>query len=165
MRRSLILLSLLLVAAVAFACGDKLMLVMGVRMSQVNPAHRAAILAYPGNSASAALIRDIQLQPALKKAGHRFQLVEDAAGLDSALKAGKYDLVLSDVANAGELSQRVSSAPSKPVVLPVAYKPTKEIQSAAQKQYHCLLKGPSDTDHYLAAIDQAMEWKLKTALR
>ena len=165
MRRPLILLALFLVTAVAWACGDKLMLVMGARMSQINPAHRAAILAYPGNSSSAALIRDLQLQPALKKAGHRFQLVEDAAGLDNALKAGKYDLVMADVASAGELSQRVSSAPSKPVLLPVAFKASKEEQSAAQKQYHCLLKGPSDTDHYLAAIDQAMDWKLKTVNR
>ena len=166
MRRSLILLSLLLVAAVAWACGDKLMLVMGVRLSQVNPAHRAVILAYPGqNSASAAVIRDLQLQPAVKKAGHRFQFVEDAAGLDTALRAGKYDLVLADVANANELNQLVSSAPSRPVWLPVAYKLTKEEQSATQKKFHCLLKAPSDTDHYLAAIDQAMEWKLKAGIR
>jgi hypothetical protein len=30
---------------------------------------------------------------AFKKAGHRFQVVEDAAGLNQALKSGKYDLV------------------------------------------------------------------------
>jgi hypothetical protein len=166
MRRPLVLLSLLLVAAVGWACGDKLMLVMGVRLSQVNPAHRAVILAYPGqNSASAAVIRDLQLQPAVKKAGHRFQFVEDAAGLDSALRSGKYDLVLADVANANELNHLVSSAPSRPVWLPVAYKPSKEAQSATQKKFHCLLKAPSDTDHYLAAIDQAMEWKLKAGIR
>jgi len=166
MRRPLVFLSLFLVAAVAWACGDKLMLVIGARMSMVNPAHLAVILAYPGqNSASAAVIRDLQLQPALKKAGHRFQLVEDAAGLDNALKAGKYDLVVADVANANELNQLVSSAPSRPVLLPVGFKQTKEEQSATQKKFHCLLKAPSDTNHYLAAIDQAMEWKLKAALR
>ena len=52
-----------------------------------------------------------------------------------------------------------------PVWLPVAYKPTKEEQSATQKKFHCLLKAPGDTDHYLAAIDQAMEWKLKAGIR
>jgi ABC-type amino acid transport substrate-binding protein len=87
--------------------------------------------------------------------------VEDAAGLDSALKAGKYDVVVVDVASAGEISQRLSTAPSKPVLLPVAFKASKEEQSAAQKKYHCLLKAPSDVDNYLAAIDQAMDWKLK----
>lgn len=163
MRRSLILLGLLLVGAVAWACGDKLMLIMGARASLMRPGHTALILAYPGQSASAGLIRNLQLQPLMKKAGHRFQVVEDPNGLDSALKAAKYDLVMADVANAGEISQHLSSAPSKPVLLPVAFKVSKEEQSAAQKKYHCLLKAPSDADNYLAAIDQAMDWKLKSA--
>jgi ABC-type amino acid transport substrate-binding protein len=161
MRRSLILLGLLLLAAVAWACGDKLMLVMGARSSRIKPAHPALILAYPGQTASATLIRDLRLQPAVKKAGHRIQVVEDATGLDNALKGGKYDLVMADVANANELSQRVLSAPSKPVLLPVAFQASKEEQSAAQKKYHCLLKAPSNPENYLVAIDQAMDWKLK----
>jgi ABC-type amino acid transport substrate-binding protein len=119
------------------------------------------ILAYPGQSASAEMIRSLQLQPVMKKAGHKFQVVEDPTGLDSALKAGRYDVVMADVASAGEISQHLSSAPSKPVLLPVAFKASKEEQSAAQKKYHCLLKAPSDAASYLAAIDQAMDWKLK----
>ena len=164
MRRSLILLGLLSVAAVAWACGDKLMLIMGARSSQVR-SHPAVILAYPGQTASAALIRDLQLQPAMKKAGHKIQVVEDATGLDSALKAGKFDLVMADVANANEVTQHVSSAASKPIFLPVAFKASKAEQSEAQKKYHCILKAPSDADNYLAAIDQAMDWKAKTVNR
>ena len=165
MRRTPILLGLLLVAAVAWACGDKLMLIMGARSSQIRPVHPALILAYPGQTASATLIRDLQLQPALKKAGHRIQVVEDPAGLDNALKGGKYDLVMADVANANEVSPHVLSAPSKPVLLPIAFRASKEEQSAAQKKYHCLLKAPGNPASYLAAIDQAMEWKLKTINR
>ena len=161
MRRLLILLGFLLVGAVAWACGDKLMLIMGAKSSLIRPGHAALILAYPGQSASAGVIRSLQLQPAMKKAGHKFQVVEDPTGLDTALKAGKYDVVMADVASAGEISQHLSSAPSKPVLLPVAFKASKEEQSAAQKKYHCLLKAPSDTENYLAAIDQAMDWKLK----
>lgn len=161
MRRSLILLGFLLVGAVAWACGDKLMLIMGARGALIRPGHAAVILAYPGQNASASVIRGLPGQPVLKKAGHKFQVVEDAAGLDSALKAGKYDVVVVDVASAGEISQHLSTAPSKPVLLPVAFKASKEEQSAAQKKYHCLLKAPSDVDNYLAAIDQAMDWKLK----
>ena len=165
MRRLVILPGFLLVTAVAWACGDKLMLIMGARASQIKPAHSALILAYPGETASAALIRDLQLQPALKKAGHRIQIVENAAALDNALKGGKYDLVLTDVANANEVSQRVSSAPSKPMLLPVVFRAAKEEQSAAQKKYHCLLKAPANPESYLTAIDQAMDWKLKTLSR
>jgi ABC-type amino acid transport substrate-binding protein len=165
MRRSLIVLGLLVFGTVAWACGDKLMLVMSVRSSQIRPFHSAAILAYPGRSASAALIRSFQSQPAFKKAGYRFQLVEDSAGLADALKAGKYDVVVADVADANELNQQVSSAASKPILLPVAFKASKEEQSTAQKKYHCLLKAPGNPDNYLEAIDQAMELKLKGATR
>ena len=167
MRRPLMLVSLVLfvAGAVAWACGDKLMLVMGARAAQIKPLHPALILAYPGRSASASLIRDLQLQPALRKAGHRVQVVEDSAGLESALKVGKYDLVMADVANASELSQQVSASASKPVLLPVVFKASKAEQAETQKKYHCLLKAPSDADNYLSAIDQAMEYKLKSATR
>ncbi len=166
MRKLLILLLLILTATIVWACGDKLMLVMGVRLSQLKPTHPAAILAYPQqNLPSAALIRQIQLHPAVKKAGHKFQLVEDLGRLDDALSTGKYDLVLADVSVADDLTQRVRSAPSRPVVLPVAYNATKAAQSATQKKFHCLLKAPSDSEHYLLAIDQAMDWKAKTLAR
>ena len=141
------------------------MLVMGSRSSQIRPTHPAAILAYPGRSASAALIRQFQSEPAFKKAGHRFQFVEDSAGLDAALKAGKYDLVVVDVENANELSQQVSLAASRPVLLPVAFNASRDEQSAAQKKYHCLLKAPGNAENYLDAIDRAMEWKLKRVNR
>ena len=165
MLRPLTLVGLLFGGVVAWACGDKLMLVMGSRSSQIRPTHPAAILAYPGRSASAAVIRQFQSEPAFKKAGYRFQLVEDSAGLDTALKAGKYDLVVADVANANELSLQISLAPSKPVLLPVAFKASKEQQSAAQKRYHCLLKAPGNAENYLDAIDRAMELKLKRVNR
>ena len=165
MRRPFIVLGLLLFGTIAWACGDKLMLVMGARSSQIRPFHSAAILLYPGRSASAALMRSFQSQPAFKKAGYRFQLLEDSAGLDDALKSGKYDLVVADVADANELSQQVSSAASKPILLPVAFKASKEEQSTAQKKYHCLLKAPGNPENYMEAIDQAMELKLKGATR
>jgi hypothetical protein len=87
--------------------------------------------------------------------------VEDSAGLENALNAGKFDLVVMDVANAEELGRRVSSAQSKPVLLPVAFQASREEQSAAQKKYHCLLRLPARPENYLVAIDQAMDWKLK----
>lgn len=165
MRTTLVLHGLFLFAAVACACGDKLMLVMGARLSRIKPPRPALILAYPGQTASATLIRDLQLQPAVKKSGHKFQLIEDPAGLETALRTGKFDLVITDIANANELNQRASSAPSKPVILPVAFRASKEDQAAAQKKYHCLLKAPANAENYLVAIDEAMDWKLKATSR
>lgn len=141
------------------------MLVMGASSSRIKPLRPALILAYPGQSASAALIRDLHKQPAVKKAGHRFEVVEDHAALEKALKAGKFDLVVADVANAEELGRRLMSAQSKPVLLPVAFQASREEQSAAQKRYHCLLRAPGKPENYLVAIDQAMDWKLKGTSR
>ena len=163
MRKILIPLVFFLTAAVAWACGDKLMLVMRVRLAQLKLGRPVAILAYTHRDLpTSALVRQIQLQPVVRKAGHRFQFIDDTAKLDDALKADKYDLVLADVSVADELSQRVKASPFRPVVLPVAYKSTKQDDSAAQKKFHCLLKAPSDSDQYFEAIDQALQWKAKS---
>jgi hypothetical protein len=166
MRKLLILAPFFLMGAAAWACGDKLMLVMRVRLAQLKLGRPVAILAYAQRDLpSSALIRQMQLHPAVKKAGHRFQFIEDTAKLDDALKAEKYDLVLADVTVADQLSQRVRSSPSRPVVLPVSYKNTKAEDSATQKKFHCLLKAPSDSEQYFEAIDQALQWKAKAFAR
>src|SRR5215471_321968 len=116
----------LLTTAVALACGDKLMLVMRLRLTQQRLGHPLAVLAFAQRDLpSSDSIRQLQLQPAVKRAGDRFQLVEDAKRLDQALRADRYDLVLADVSVADELSQRVLSVPYRPLVVPVAYKNTK----------------------------------------
>jgi DNA-binding NtrC family response regulator len=138
------------------------MLVMRVRLAQLKLGRPVAILAYTHRDLpSSALVRQIQMQPAVRKAGHRFQFIDDTAQLDDALKADKYDLVLADLSVADELSQRVKASPFRPVVLPVAYKSTKQEDSAAQKKFHCLLKASSDSDQYFEAIDQVLQWKAK----
>jgi hypothetical protein len=162
MRKLLIFLPLFLTAAGAWACGDKLMLVMRVRLAQLKLGHPVTILAYAKpDLPSTALVHQIQLQPAVKKAGHRFQFIDDTGKLDNALKTERFDLVLADVTVADQLSERVKASPFRPVVLPVAYKSTKVEDSATQKKFHCLLKTPSDSEGYFEAIDQALQWKAK----
>lgn len=166
MRKLLILVPFFWVGVGAWACGDKLMLIMRVRPAQVRLGRPVAILAYAQpDLPSSALIRQIQLQPAVKKAGHRFQFIEEIAKLDDALRAERYDVVLVDVAVADELRQRARSSPSQPVVLPVSYKNTKSEDSAAQKKFHVLLKAPSGSEQYFEAIDEALQWKAKGIAR
>src|SRR5215831_1539114 len=165
-RKLLIFLPLFLTTAIGWACGDKLMLVMRVRLAQLKLGHPITILGYTQRDLpSSASVRQIRLQPDVKKAGHRFQFVEDSAKLDDALKAEKYDIVVADVAVADQLSQRVQASPSHPVILPVSYKGTKAEDSATKKKYHCLLKAPGGADQYFDAIDQALQWKAKTVAR
>jgi len=166
MRKLVAPLAFFLAVTVAYACGDKLMLVMRLNAAQLKLGHPVTILAFAQRDLpSSDLLRQIQAQPAVRKAGHRFQFVEDGTNLDEALKATKYDLVLADVALADSLSQRLQSMPFRPVVLPVAYKSTKQEDSATQKKFHCLLKTPSSSDAYFEAIDQALQWKAKIATR
>src|SRR5882672_10293035 len=123
MRKLVLPLAVLLTVTVAYACGDKLMLVMRLRAAQLNLWHPFTILAYAQRDLpSSDLVRQIQSQPAVRKAGHRFEFVEDGTNLDEALKATKYDLVLADVALADSLRQRLQSSPFRPMVVPVAYK-------------------------------------------
>jgi hypothetical protein len=89
----------LLSTTVALACGDKLMLVMRLRLAATKtrtPASHPCIRT-TRSAETPIRIRQLQLQPAVKRAGHRFQLIEDAARLDQALKIDKYDLVFADV--------------------------------------------------------------------
>jgi hypothetical protein len=163
MRKLLFLPAFFLTAAAVWACGDKLMLVMRVRTAQLKLGHPVTILAYAQRDLpSSASMHQLQLQPAVKKAGHRFQFIEDEALLDQALRTDKYDLLLADVKVADELNQHAKSSPFHPVVVPVSYKNTKTEDSATQKKFHCLLRAPTDSDQYFEAIDEALTWKAKT---
>jgi CheY-like chemotaxis protein len=118
-----------------------------------------ALFMNAGSSASAG-INDPKFQSALRDAGYKLHAVGSRQELDEALKTGRYDILLADVADAPALEQTAQSAPSKPVLLPVVYNGTKAEAAAAEKRYGCVLKAPGRTAHYLAAIDKAMELRL-----
>ena len=150
---------LLLASPAARACGDKLLsLGRGVRFQQAFKAERpASILILPGSSSGGALAKDTGLQEALKQAGHKLQAVADAGSLRQALKSGKYDVVLADLSDVAGLGQEVQSAPSRPTLVPVMYKPDKSARDAAAKQYSRVLRVPGKAGEYLAAIDEVMK--------
>lgn len=153
-----------LAVTAVFACGDKLMLLVGsARFGQIHlGAHPASILAYaPGNSPVPAVLRELERRPALKQAVHKFHTVENLADLDEALKTGKYDLLLVDRADADLAQQQAQSNPSRPVVLPMVYKSTKAEAIQLEKKFHCLLKAPGSSTQYLVAIAEAMELRSK----
>ena len=152
-----------LLTTTAFACGDKLMLLVGnVRFRQAYGARPAAILAYVHqNSAVPSLVTALEQQPALRKAGHKVYVVDDRAKFEEALRTGTYDLVLADAADADSLAEQVRSAPSKPVLLPVVFKSAKPETVAAEKKYRRVLKTPNSPNQYLATIDEAMDARSK----
>jgi hypothetical protein len=149
---------------VAFACGDKLLVLgRGVRFQRAFAAvHPASILLFARRaSAVPAAMKDFEAT--LKDAGHKLQTVEDSTKLAESLKTGKYDLVLVDVADAAALEQDVQSSPSKPMMLPLSYNATKTEVTSAEGRFGSLLKIPSKNGQYLATIDRAMELRTKGA--
>jgi hypothetical protein len=159
----------LLAATLVYACGDKLLVLnRGLRFQDLS-SRPASILLYthPGSRTSAA-VNDSQLQSALQKAGHKVQLIGERGRLDDALKTGRYDLVLVDLADAPGVEDELRATPSAPVVVPVVYEETKAEAEAVRKHYRCLLKTPDKKGSYLNAIDRALEEKAKrdlTAIR
>jgi hypothetical protein len=161
----ILLASFALISTAALACGDKLMLNFGsLQFRQVYARHPASVLAYVRqNSAVAGVVTQLELQPVLKQTGHKFYAVDGPARLEEALKTGKYDLVLADAADAESLEHEVQETPLMPSVLPVVYKSTKVEAASVEKKFHAVLKAPGSVEHYLAAIDQAMEVRAKGA--
>lgn len=157
---------LLASTTVALACGDKLMLLVGsARFGQVYGSSRpASILAYThANSAVAAVIQDLEHQPALRKAGYKLHVVKDSTELEEALKAGRYDVLLVDLGDAQGLIERARSAPSRPTLLPVIAKSSKP-EAAVGITFRSTLKTPDSSRHYLSAIDQALQARSKEGL-
>lgn len=147
----------------AQACGDKLLLLgRGVRFLSDTQTQPASILLYmnrtsPGYGA----LSDPKLQSALREDGHKLYAVSERKELDEALVSGKYDIVLTDVADATELENSLRTATSKPVLVPVVYKGTTGDAKRAKSLFGFVLKTPSRTGYYCSVVNSAMEAKLK----
>ena len=143
----------------SLACGDKLLaLSRGIRFQQAYRGFRpASILVYANRNLVTTPLKDPKLHSTLKQAGHSLRMIETSAELELALRSGRYDLILADLADSSELKQRADAAPTKPLVLPVFSKPNKSELKAAEKQYGFYLLGPNKPIESLIAIDLAMK--------
>ena len=149
----------------AHACGDKLLsLARAIRLYAAYSVWRSAsILIYVGGSTGAKTVKDPQLQWSLKQVRHKVQTAENPSQLDQALSSRPFDLVLADISDAATLAQRVAPLRSKPWVLPVVYKPTKRELAAIEKQFHFVLKTPTNSTQHLETIDQAMKSRARAS--
>jgi hypothetical protein len=148
----------------ANGCGDKL-LVLGrsIRLEALLGNRAAKILAYQrAGTHGAELIADPEFQLALTSAGYQLRVVRDTEELEVALRLGKYDLVVADIADASAVEPAIQSVGGAPVLVPILYQPTKPELSLAQKQFHHVLKAPRKVGGNLSVIEQALETKLGT---
>jgi ABC-type amino acid transport substrate-binding protein len=154
----------LLGGTVALACGDKLLVAgRGVRFQRTYAGHKGNVLIYSTSVQSGDVLKSALIKNTLTRAGHTLQTVDDASQLDAALKSGKVDVVLGDFAELAPVAHELHAASSKPVVLPILFKPTKAELAAAQKDYRIALRAPADQVQLLTAIDEAMKLRLKAA--
>ncbi len=156
----------LLSGTAAVACGDKLLAVgRGVRFQRVYTAHDANLVIYVAGAQGRAALDNAKLQNMLTRAGHKLQIVASGSQLDEALKSGKVDIVLMDFGDLAGIAEKLRSAPSKPIIVPVLFKPSKSELARAQKEYKFALKVPTGDFEYLTAINEAMRLRLKNGAK
>jgi len=147
--------------AVTSACGDKFVL-LG-RGTRVAPSkYPSTILIYMNpTSRVPAADKEFHVEAVLKAAGHKAKVAESQSEVDKALATGKYDLVLADFNDVPSLRKEASTTASKPVVLPLLYKPTPAELSAAEKDVDCLARPSKVSRDLLAVVDQALSQRRK----
>jgi len=157
--------ALLFNGAIVHACGDKLAAVgRGLTAQRAIAKHKASVAVVFSRRAVGTSLKDPRLQTALTQAGHRVQVIPDIAQLDLAVKSGKVDVVMVDVADAA-LAEESRSTLGKPSILPVLQKPSKDEFKSAKQRYGVALKTSGDNVDLLLAIETVMKSRAKTVAR
>ena len=166
MRMSLCASSLLLLAGISsvnilLACGDKFLVSSRGTRYQIAPVVRkpSAILIYtnPASEVPKALA-GVPIDATLRSVGYRPTTVGTPAEFEKALSQGGWDLILVGVADAEAVSKRVQSNAG---VLPVVVNATAAEMKQTRKQYPVVLKAPTKSQTFLAAIDEALSYRPK----
>jgi hypothetical protein len=144
------------------ACGDKFLIISrGTRFQRAAFRRPANILIYSNSSSTLTQsLGNVPVAATLSKAGYRTTSVSGAVELENALRGGSFDLVVADLADGAALRGRVTG-PGAPLVLPVAYKPTKQDLNAAKKDFKVVVKGPIKSQYFLDVVDAAVEYVVK----
>jgi hypothetical protein len=145
------------------ACGDKFIRIgRELRFGRYIAVHPASILIYgpPGSAPS----RIVDFAAILKRAGHSATVISSPGDLSSALRSGRFDLVLAGLAQAEEVARLTRGAPSPPDILPVLIKPRAVDIAAAEALSPCRINASAPhRNDALAEIDHRMELRLGVA--
>jgi hypothetical protein len=160
--------------APVLACGEKLLVLgRGIRFQSRHTPRAASVLLYLPQSGLGRLLSDPNLESTLREAGHAVRAVTTNADLESALRGGTFDVVLANVTDAADLERAKAVTERDAVVLPAVYLVAPAQQQAKQqakadrenasKAFGVVVEVPGRPGHYCAAVDKAMELKLKRA--
>ena len=139
------------------ACGDKSLSAGGVRMQRALAArYPASILIYGPSARLSEASRELKLQTTLQQVGHKYREVSTWSELQSALASGQFNVVIADYSDLADLQARLESQPSRPAIVPIAYKLTKTETADAARQCRLLIKAPGRSSQYLTTIAEAV---------
>jgi hypothetical protein len=156
------------------ACGDKLLVLgRGIRFQSRHTPRAASVLLYLPSTLPGQSLSDPDLESALREAGHTVHAVTTSEDLESALRGGSYDVVLANISNAQDVEQAERTTPGgAAAVLPAVYlvapadqrrtkQQRKGDEARAAKDFGVVIEVPSRPGYYCAAVDKAMELKLR----
>ena len=149
----------LLSATDVAACGDKYLTVgRGARYQRGYVSLRPVAVAVLRHAASGK--KDFLAR--LKMAGHRVEVMDDVATLQTRVAASKFEVVLADYTDAAAVTASFREMATKPLFLPVVDAGSTHA-AAAHKEYGCLLNGgaKSKQQNFLAVLDEAVESRLR----
>jgi hypothetical protein len=140
----------------ANACGDKTMRVKtGLRYYQTQIAkHPSTILIH---TAALPAGKAIQLRDFLNKVGHKATTLDDVGSIKNDLRSSRYDLVLTNLADAPDLQKQVESFTPNTRVVPVLFQVPDADAKAAAKQYKVIVKNPKDGLDFVIAVAKVMD--------
>ena len=153
--------ALILGEAVASGCGDKFVLLgRGARVARSKYPSTILIYMNPTSRVPAA-DKEFHVEAVLKAAGHKAQVAESQSDVEKALASGNYDLVLADYNDVPSLRKDAASVRSKPIVLPLLYKPTPAELAAAEKEAECLVRPSKASRDLLVVVDETLAQRRK----
>jgi hypothetical protein len=71
--------------------------------------------------------------------------------------------VLADMKTAAQVEVEANGTPTHPTVLPTLYNPSPAELKAAESEFQCVIKSPSQEKDYLAVVDAAMATRAREA--
>jgi hypothetical protein len=137
------------------ACGDKFLVPSrGLRFELTASAReQARVLVYLNPASSLpGLATKLSLDAALRKAGYRAAVAANAVEIGEMLRQGPWDVVLLDVAD-GPIAGQTTGAPA---LIAVAVNQKDSDLGRAKKQFAAILKSPSRSQSFVAALDIAV---------
>ena len=136
-----------------WACGDKFLVPSrGNRVQRGPVAHEAArvlLYATPGSRLSGTFDA-LSVEGTLRKAGHYPTTMSSERAFDAALRDGKWDIVIVELAIGPRIPRGLTTA----IVVALAPDTTRETIVAAKKQYAEVLQAPTKNRAFVQAVER-----------